>query len=86
MTDDLREPLPFERDSGQIEELPDGSISIPVLEEELIITKRPVVRERIVVRKRTTTEEQRVEAELRSERLEFDSDPGLAVESEPSPG
>ena len=35
-------------DSGEIETLPDGSVSIPVLEEELVVTKRVVVRERII--------------------------------------
>jgi uncharacterized protein (TIGR02271 family) len=61
-----------EGDSGQIETLPDGSISIPVLEEELVVSKRTVVRERIVIRKETITEEQRIEADLRSERVEVD--------------
>jgi uncharacterized protein (TIGR02271 family) len=54
-------------DSGEIETLADGSISIPVLEEELVVSKRTVVRERIVIRKETITEQQHVEAELRRE-------------------
>lgn len=61
-----------ENDSGEIEELPDGSISIPVLEEELVVTKRVVVRERIVIRKETTTEYEQVLAQLRKERVEID--------------
>lgn len=61
-----------EVDSGEIETLPDGSISIPVLEEELIVSKRVVVRERIIIRKRTRTEHQRVEADLRRERVDID--------------
>ena len=69
-----------EGDSGEVETLPDGSVSIPLLEEELVITKRLVVRERIVIRKRTVTEEQRVRAELRRERVEIDG----PVEEEPS--
>src|SRR5215210_7018536 len=32
-------------DSGQMETLPDGSISIPLFEEELVVEKRVVVRE-----------------------------------------
>ena len=63
-----------EGDSGQIETLPDGSISIPVLEEELVVTKRTVVRERIVIRKELVTEHERVEAELRRERVEVEED------------
>jgi uncharacterized protein (TIGR02271 family) len=61
-----------EGDSGEIEVLPDGSISIPVLEEELVVTKRMVVRERIVIRKEVVTETQRVEAELRREHVDVD--------------
>jgi uncharacterized protein (TIGR02271 family) len=63
---------PAENDSGEIEILPDGSISIPVLEEELFVTKRKVVRERLVIRKEVVTETQRVEAELRRERVDVD--------------
>jgi uncharacterized protein (TIGR02271 family) len=66
---------PEEDDSGEIETLPDGSLSIPVLEEELVVTKRVVVRERIIVRKHTRTEQARVEADLRRERVEIDTDP-----------
>jgi uncharacterized protein (TIGR02271 family) len=60
-----------EGDSGEVETLPDGSISVPVLEEELVVTKRVVVRERVIVRKRTTTERRRIEAELRKERVDL---------------
>ncbi len=60
----------LEGDSGQVETLPDGSLSIPVFEEVLVVEKRRVVRERVVVRKHTVHEEQEVSAELRRERLE----------------
>jgi uncharacterized protein (TIGR02271 family) len=62
-------------DSGEVEVLPDGSVSIPLLEEELVIEKRIVVRERIVVRKVATTEAVRVEADLRRERVELEERP-----------
>jgi uncharacterized protein (TIGR02271 family) len=62
-----------EGDSGEIETLPDGSISIPVLEEELVVTKRMVVRERIVVRRETRVETQRLEETLRKERVEIET-------------
>jgi uncharacterized protein (TIGR02271 family) len=55
-----------------VETLPDGSISIPVLEEELVVTKRLVVRERIVIRKETRTVTETVEAELRREHVDVD--------------
>jgi uncharacterized protein (TIGR02271 family) len=47
-------------------------VSIPVFEEELVITKRRVLRERIIVRKRVVTEQETVEADLRRERVEVD--------------
>ncbi len=36
-------------------------MSVPLLEEELVVTKRVVVRERIVIRKRTSTEKERID-------------------------
>ena len=77
---DVERVAPSEGDSGEIETLPDGSVSIPILEEELVISKRTVVRERVVVRKRTRTEEHRVEAELRKERVELDASGDVEVE------
>ncbi len=67
-----------EGDSGEVEVLPDGSISIPVFQEELVIETRLVVRERVIVRKHTVTEERRVEADLRRERVEVDADGAVA--------
>jgi hypothetical protein len=43
-------------DSGEVEILPDGSVSIPLLEEQVVMTKRVLVRERIIVRKKTVTQ------------------------------
>jgi uncharacterized protein (TIGR02271 family) len=59
-------------DSGRIETLPDGSISIPIFEEELVVTKRTVLRERVIIRKEQVTEWETVEAELRREHVAFD--------------
>ena len=69
---------PDEVDSGLVETLPDGSVSIPVFEEQLVVEKRLVVRERIVIRKRTVFEDQRVDADLRRERVEVDADPEVS--------
>ena len=63
-----------ENDSGEIETLPDGSISIPLFEEELVVTRKTVLRERVIIRKENVTEWQRVETELRRERVRFESD------------
>jgi len=67
-----------EGDSGEVEVLADGSISIPVFQEELVIEKRLVVRERVIVRKRTVFEDQLVEADLRRERVEVEADAEVA--------
>jgi uncharacterized protein (TIGR02271 family) len=72
-----RVPAGFD-DSGKIETLPDGTISIPVYEEQLVITKRIVLRERILIRKEIVTERERVRAELRKERVELEADPRIA--------
>jgi stress response protein YsnF len=64
-----------EQDSGEVETLPDGSISIPILEEELVVTRRVVVRERVILRKRVDVEQQVVRAELSGERLVIERDP-----------
>jgi uncharacterized protein (TIGR02271 family) len=77
------EHVPVEgEDSGLVETLPDGSISIPVFEEELVVTKRLVVRERVIVRKETQVEQETVTAEVRRERVELDADPGVAVDGD----
>jgi len=72
---DLERHAPGDADSGEVEILGDGSISIPVFQEELVVEKRLVVRERIIVRKHTVTEDRLVEAELRRERVEVEADP-----------
>jgi uncharacterized protein (TIGR02271 family) len=60
-------------DSGQIETLPDGSVSIPLFEEELEVTRKTVLRERVIIRKELATDWQVVQAELRRERVEIDT-------------
>jgi uncharacterized protein (TIGR02271 family) len=69
-------------DSGEIETLADGSISVPLFAEELVIEKRLVVRERIIVRKRTELEDRVVEADLRREHVELDADAGVELRGE----
>lgn len=69
------ERVPVEEgDSGGIETLADGSISIPVYEERLVITKEVVLTERVVIRKEVETVNERVREELRKERVEIETD------------
>jgi uncharacterized protein (TIGR02271 family) len=69
-----------ETDSGQVETLPDGSLSIPVFEEQIVVTKRLVVRERVIVRKHTVFEEHVVTADLKRERLEIEAEGDVVVD------
>ncbi len=68
----VREPA-VDNDSGEVLTLPDGSLSIPVFEEQIVVTKRLVVRERVLVRKHTVQEEQLVTATLKRERVEIET-------------
>jgi uncharacterized protein (TIGR02271 family) len=71
-------------DSGRIETLPDGSISIPVYEEEVVVEKRTILRERVIIRRDVVTETERVETELRKERVEIEADEGIEVDLDDS--
>ena len=76
----VQERIPVrEGDSGEIETLPDGSLSIPLYEEELVVTKRTVLRERVIVRKELTARTERVEAELRREHVAIEADEGVDI-------
>jgi uncharacterized protein (TIGR02271 family) len=68
-----------EDDSGEIEILPDGSISIPLYEEEVVVTKRTVLRERVVIRKRVATRTERIREDLRREHVEIEADRKIDV-------
>ncbi len=63
-----------EGDSGEVETLEDGSISIPIFEEVLVVTKRLVVRERVIVRKRTVIDEYTLQTELQREHVSVEGD------------
>ena len=72
---DIERVPPMDPDSGEIESLPDGSVSIPVFEEQLVVEKRLVVRERVIVRKRVVHEPQPIATDLRREVVEVEADP-----------
>ena len=63
-----------EGDSGEVMTLEDGSLSIPVFEEVLVVTKRLVVRERVIVRKRTVIDEYTLQTDLRREHVTVEGD------------
>jgi uncharacterized protein (TIGR02271 family) len=51
--------------------LPDGSVSVPVIEEETILVKRPVVKERVIIRKKSGTHRKRLTETRRREQVEI---------------
>jgi len=63
-------------DPGDVRQLPDGSVSIPVFEEQIVVEKRVVVRERVLVRKRVESTPERIRTDLRREVVEVEVDPG----------
>jgi uncharacterized protein (TIGR02271 family) len=74
---DVARVVPGPDDSGQIETLPAGSVSIPVFEERLVVQKQLVVIERVIVRKNQLSEDHEIDADLRRERVEIDVDSGI---------
>ena len=74
---------PDEEDDGEVHELADGSISIPVLEEQIVVTKRTVVRERIVVRKRTESEVVRIRDQVHREEIHVEADETYEIRRTP---
>lgn len=78
---DISERLtPEEGDTGEVITLADGSVSIPVFEEVLVVTKKLVVRERIIVRKHTVVDEHVLQTELRREHVSVETDGDIEVE------
>lgn len=79
----IQERVPVhEGDSGEIETLSDGSLSIPLYEEELVITKRTILRERVIIRKEIAARTERIEAELRREHVEIEADDEVELNDE----
>lgn len=83
---DLAREQPLDGDSGDVETLEDGSLSIPVFEEQIVVTKRLVVRERVIIRKHTVYEEHVVTADLQRERLDIEVEGDVDAEDETAAG
>jgi len=91
----VRQPVTLERDQVEVERRPvppgagleprtEGDIMyIPIVEEELVITKRLVAREELVIRKTRVVEEQIVEETLRRERAEVTGTEGVRSTDRP---
>ena len=82
---DTSERMPAdEDDSGEVLTLEDGSVSIPVFEEVLVVTKRLVVRERVIVRKQTVIDEYTLQTELRREHVTVEADGDVDLAQSPA--
>ena len=71
-----REELSVERvpvdEEGTGAEIGDDEVSVPVVEEEVVVEKRPVVKEEIRVRKGVVEDEQVVEEDVRKEEIDVE--------------
>ena len=67
-----------EGDTGEVITLPDGSLSIPVFEEQIVVEKRLVVKERVVLRKYAVAHTEQVEADVRVEHVEVVAEPSVS--------
>ncbi|HEY9516566.1 MAG TPA: DUF2382 domain-containing protein [Gemmatimonadaceae bacterium] len=66
-----RRPLQADRTGGPAE-FKEGETHIPLMEEEVVVEKRPVAKEEIVIRKHTVEDTENVEADIRKERVDID--------------
>src|SRR5918998_1672682 len=84
-TDHERLSVPKRREEGSVERVPvedreaseaeiveDDEVRIPVVEEEVVVEKRPVVKEEIRLRKAVVEEEEVVEADVRKEEVDIE--------------
>jgi len=66
-----RRPIQADQ-AGTPAEFKEGEMRIPLMEEEVVVEKRPVAKEEVVVRKRAVEETAKVEADLKKERVDVD--------------
>jgi uncharacterized protein (TIGR02271 family) len=67
-------------DDGKIHELSDGTLSIPVFEEQIVVTRRTVVRERILLRRQIVAETVEVKTEVHREEFELTQPDGRSMD------
>jgi uncharacterized protein (TIGR02271 family) len=63
---------PVSGDSAGVAEIRDGEIRVPLVEEEVVVEKRPMLKEEIVITKERVSETENVEADVREEQIEID--------------
>jgi uncharacterized protein (TIGR02271 family) len=70
------ERRPVNDATGQAE-LREGEVRIPIMEEEVVVEKRPVVKEEVVVTREVATETEQVDADVRREQIDVSGDDQL---------
>jgi uncharacterized protein (TIGR02271 family) len=65
-----RRPIP-EGQEAQAADLKGDEIRVPLMEEEVVVEKRPVTKEEVVIRKRAVEDTENVEADVRRERVDI---------------
>ncbi len=66
--------VPVEEGRASEEEIGDDEVSMPVTEEEVVVSKRPEVKEEVRIRKEVEEDEEVVEEDVRKEEIEVDDD------------
>ena len=71
-------PAVAQSTSATVERTADGEqiIKVPIVEEKLVVERRPVVKEVVVIRKKVVEDTKVIDADLRKERLEIDRKDG----------
>lgn len=64
---------PDDIEDGEVHELADGSLSIPVFEEQIVVSRRTVVRERVLLRRHIVAETVEVNEEVRREDFDIEA-------------
>ena len=59
-------------DTSEPETVEDNEIRVPVIEEEIVVKRRPVVKEELRIRKEVVEEEQVIEEDVRKEEVDID--------------
>jgi uncharacterized protein (TIGR02271 family) len=65
------ERVPVEGEAGEAE-IGEDEVSVPVVEEEVVVEKRPVVKEEVRVKKDVVQDEEVVEEDVRKEEVDID--------------
>lgn len=90
-TERVTQNVPVERERVRIErrdvsdargaaEIADEEIRVPLMEEELVVEKRPVVKEEIVISKERVTDTEQVDTDVRKERVDVSGDSNLIAD------